>query len=209
MLAGVLFCASSADKGDGPVPGVLVRFAALALASCALPCMQVLSVSLFGCAGGIFESLKQDKPTCNDPCGVELGNGAKNVEIERCPGVDVELLFVVILTALVRLHCAMLATKQRCVSVALESSRQLSEMQHRCEPTYASVFCDRSTPQHISRALVESTCTRHLLNDHSLLPNVERSLSPTSCERRHFSNCFEHFSMALCMAVNTVKADSR
>ena len=56
ILAGLLFCAGSADKGDGPVPGVRVRFATVALASCALPCMNVVSVpkfDLFGCVGGI------------------------------------------------------------------------------------------------------------------------------------------------------------
>ena len=54
------------------------------------------------------ENHKQDKPTCDDPCGVKLGKGAKNVEIERWPDVDVELLFVVMMTALVRLQSAML-----------------------------------------------------------------------------------------------------
>lgn len=39
-------------------------------------------------------------PRCDEPCGVELGKGAKNVEMERCPGVDVELRLVVIPPAL-------------------------------------------------------------------------------------------------------------
>ena len=59
------------------------------------------NVTYLGVQVELVESLKQDKPTCDDPCGVELGKGAKNVEIERCPGVDVELLFVVIITAFV------------------------------------------------------------------------------------------------------------
>ena len=45
--ADLLFCAGSADKGDGPVPGVRVRFATVALATCALPCMNGLSVPNF------------------------------------------------------------------------------------------------------------------------------------------------------------------
>ena len=54
ILAGILFCAGSADKGDGP--GVRVRFATVGLASCALPCKIALSVpdfNLLGCASGI------------------------------------------------------------------------------------------------------------------------------------------------------------
>ncbi len=35
-------------------------------------------------------------PTCDEPFGVEAGNGAKKVEIDRCPGVEVELRLVVI-----------------------------------------------------------------------------------------------------------------
>ena len=86
----------------------------------------------------MLEGLKHDKPTCDDPCGVALGNGAKNVEIERCLGVDVELLFVVIFTALARTQSAMLASKLRCVSVALDSSSNFNGMRHRCEPSYVS-----------------------------------------------------------------------
>jgi len=33
--------------------------------------------------------------TWADPFGVDAGNAAKNVEIDRCPGVDVELRLVV------------------------------------------------------------------------------------------------------------------
>ena len=43
---------------------------------------------------------KEIKLTCDEPCGVELGKGAKNVEMERCPGVDVEFRLVVIPPAL-------------------------------------------------------------------------------------------------------------
>lgn len=66
--------AGLAEDGVGSEAGVRVGFAVLELPARPFPC-------------------------CDEPFGVELGKGAKNVEIGRCPGVAVKLRLVVMLVS--------------------------------------------------------------------------------------------------------------
>ena len=102
------------------------------------------------------------------------------------------------------------------VTLRFSGSRQQQSIQWDATPLRAHLCfrfldteSDRSLPQRTSRTLVDLTSMLHLLNDHSLLRDVETSTQRYNLRAKTFSNCFEHFCMALCMAVNTVKADSR